>query len=119
MVMQDGKRAVKEYLELDDAAFGAASAPPEVRFASDPPHVDRAMRGPILRLRRQLSDRREVGSSWPRALSPGRGRRGKTMVERTEERFDIKPWVAADRPRVGGNAHWLVKTGYRAHIGDR
>src|SRR5262245_37153219 len=60
---ETASRAVKEYLAtLDDAAFGAASdVTPKFVSPSDPAtQWTGAMRGPVLRLRRQLSDRREV-----------------------------------------------------------
>jgi hypothetical protein len=62
--------AVKEYLAtLDDAAFGAASdVTPEIRFTvrSGRPVDGRDARASLLRLCRQLSDRREVCSARTR-----------------------------------------------------
>ena len=57
------RRAVKEYLaRLDDPAYGAASNVPEVRLAvrSRRPMDRRAAQCSVLRLRQQLSHRREV-----------------------------------------------------------
>ena len=82
-------RAVKEYLAtLDDAAFGAASdVTPKLVSPSDPAaQWTGAMRGPVvLRLCRQLPDRREVrrhhGCRSPRAIRQAEVGAAKTMIE--------------------------------------
>ena len=46
-----------------------------------------------------------------RAIRQAEVRASKTMIERTEQRFDIKPeWLAADTAYgSGANLDWLVK----------
>ena len=98
-------RAVKEYLAtLDDAAFGAASdVTPKFVSPSDPAaQWTGAMRGPAFfaYADNYLIDVKfgiimDVEAS--RAIRQAEVGVGKTMVERTEARFDIKPkWLAAD-----------------------
>src|SRR6266513_1737318 len=112
-------RATKEYLAtLDDAAFGAASElRPKFVSPSDPAaQWTGAMRGPaffaysdnylidvkvgiIMDVEASRSIRQaEVGAS-------------KTMIERTQERFDIKPERLAGDTAYGSgaNLNWLVK----------
>lgn len=112
-------RAVKEYLAtLDDAAFGAASeVMPKFISPSDPAaQWTGAMRGPaffaysdnylidvkvgiIMDVEASRSIRQaEVGAS-------------RTMIERTQERFDIKPERLAGDTAYGSgaNLNWLVK----------
>src|SRR5215204_1835006 len=116
---ETASRAVKEYMAtLDDAAFGAASkVTPKFVSPSDPAaQWTGAMRGPaffaysdnylidvkvgiIMDVEASRSIRQaEVGAS-------------KTMIERTEQRFDIKPErLAADTAYgSGANLNWLVK----------
>ena len=112
-------RAVKEYLAtLDDAAFGAASeVTPKFVSPSDPAaQWTGAMRGPAFfaYADNYLIDVKfgvimDVEAS--RAIRQAEVGAGKTMVERTEERFNIKPkWLAADTAYGSGpNLNWLVK----------
>ena len=112
-------RAVKEYLAtLDDTAFGAASAvTPKFVSPSDPAaQWTGAMRGPAFfaYADNYLIDVKfgviiDVEAS--RAIRQAEVGAGKTMVERTEERFNIKPkWLAADTAYGSGpNLNWLVK----------
>jgi transposase len=112
-------RAMKEYLAtLDDAAFGAASdVTPKFVSPSDPAaQWTGAMRGPAFfaYADNYLIDIKfgvimDVEAS--RAIRQAEVGAGKTMVERTEERFDIKPkWLTADTAYGSGpNLNWLVK----------
>jgi transposase len=112
-------RAVKEYLAtLDNAAFGAASdVTPKFVSSSDPAaQWTGAMRGPAFfaYADNYLIDVKfgvimDVEAS--RAIRQAEVGAGKTMVERTEKRFDIKPkWLAADTAYgSGANLNWLVK----------
>ena len=116
---ETASRAVKEYLAtLDDASFGAATkVTPKFVSPSDPAaQWTGAMRGPaffaysdnylidvkvgiIMDVEASRSIRQaEVGAS-------------KTMIERTEERFGLKPErLAADTAYgSGANLNWLVK----------
>jgi hypothetical protein len=112
-------RATKEYLAtLDDAAFGAASdVTPKFVSPSDPAaQWTGAMRGAAFfaYADNYLIDVKfgvimDVEAS--RAIRQAEVRASKTMIERTEERFDIKPeWLAADTAYgSGANLNWLVK----------
>ena len=112
-------RATKEYLAtLDDAAFGAASdVTPKFISPSDPAaQWTGAMRGAAFfaYADNYLIDVKfgvimDVEAS--RAIRQAEVRASKTMIERTEERFDIKPeWLAADTAYgSGANLNWLVK----------
>ncbi len=112
-------RAVKEYLAtLDDAAFGAASdVTPKFVSPSDPAaQWTGAMRGPAFfaYADNYLIDVKfgvimDVEAS--RAIRQAEVGAAKTMIERTEECFDIKPeWLAADTAYgSGANLNWLVK----------
>ena len=112
-------RAVKEYLAtLDDTAFGAASeVTPKFVSPSDPAaQWTGAMRGPAFfaYADNYLIDVKfgvimDVEASC--AIRQAEVGAGKTMVERTEERFNIKPkWLAADTAYGSGpNLNWLVK----------
>jgi transposase len=116
---ETASRAVKEYLAtLDDAAFGAASdVTPKFVSPSDPAaQWTGAMRGPAFfaYADNYLIDVKygiimDVEAS--RAIRQAEVGAGKTMVDRTEERFDIKPkWLAADTAYGSGpNLNWLVK----------
>lgn len=112
-------RAVKDYLAtLDDAAFGAASeVTPKFVSPSDPAaQWTGAMRGPAFfaYADNYLIDVKfgvimDVEAS--RAIRQAEVGAEKTMVERTEARFNIKPkWLAADTAYGSGpNLNWLVK----------
>jgi transposase len=112
-------RAVKEYLAtLDDAAFGAASeVTPKFVSPSDPAaQWTGAMRGPAFfaYADNYLIDVKfgvimDVEAS--RAIRQAEVGAAKTMIERTEERFDLKPErLAADTAYgSGANLNWLVK----------
>jgi len=116
---EKASRAVKEYLAtLDDAAFGAASdVPPKFVSPSDPAaQWTGAMRGPAFfaYADNYLIDVKygiilDVEAS--RAIRQAEVGTAKTMIERTEERFDIKPKrLAADTAYGSGpNLSWLVK----------
>ena len=116
---ETASRAVKEYMAtLDDAAFGAATkVTPKFVSPSDPAaQWTGAMRGPaffaysdnylidvkvgiIMDVEASRSIRQaEVGAS-------------RTMIERTQERFDIKPERLAGDTAYGSgaNLNWLVK----------
>ena len=116
---EKASRAVKEYMAtLDDAAFGAASdVTPKFVSPSDPAaQWTGAMRGPAFfaYADNYLIDVRfgvimDVEAS--RAIRQAEVGAAKTMIERTEERFDIKPKrLAADTAYGSGpNLSWLVK----------
>jgi transposase len=115
---QRANRAVKEYLAtLDDAAFGAASeVTPKFVSPSDPAaQWTGAMRGPAFfaYADNYLIDVKfgiimDVEAS--RAIRQAEVGAAQTMVERTEQRFDIKPKrLAADTAYgSGANLDWLV-----------
>ena len=115
---EKASRAVKEYMAtLDDAAFGAASdVTPKFVSPSDPAaQWTGAMRGPAFfaYADNYLIDVRfgiimDVEAS--RAIRQAEVGAAKTMIERTEERFDIKPKrLAADTAYGSGpNLNWLV-----------
>src|SRR5512143_1272022 len=111
-------RATKEYLAtLDDAAFGAASAvAPKFVSPSDPAaQWTGAMRGPAFFA---YSDNYLIdvkygvilGAKASRAIRQAEVGASQTMVERTEQRFGLKPqWLAGDTAYGSGkNLHWLV-----------
>jgi transposase len=116
---EKASRAVKEYMAtLDAAAFGAASdVTPKFVSPSDPAaQWTGAMRGPAFfaYADNYLIDVKfgvimDVEAS--RAIRQAEVGTAKTMVERTEERFDIKPKrLAADTAYGSGpNLNWLVK----------
>ena len=116
---EKASRAVKEYMAtLDAAAFGAASdVTPKFVSPSDPAaQWTGAMRGPAFfaYADNYLIDVKfgvimDVEAS--RAIRQAEVGAAKTMVERTEERFDIKPKrLAADTAYGSGpNLNWLVK----------
>ena len=115
---ETASRAVKEYLAtLDDAAFGAASdVTPKFVSPSDPAaQWTGAMRGPAFfaYADNYLIDVKfgvimDVEAS--RAIRQAEVGAAKTMIERTEERFGIKPeWLAADTAYgSAANLNWLV-----------
>jgi len=116
---EKASRAVKEYLAtLDDAAFGAASdVHPKFVSPSDPAaQWTGAMRGPAFfayadnyLIDVKLGVIMDVEAS--RAIRQAEVGAAKTMIERTEKRFDIKPKrLAADTAYgSGANLDWLVK----------
>jgi transposase len=111
-------RAVKEYLAtLDDAAFGAASdVTPKFVSPSDPAaQWTGAMRGPAFfaYADNYLIDVKfgiimDVEAS--RAIRQAEVGAAKTMIERTEERFGMKPERLAADTAYGSaaNLNWLV-----------
>jgi hypothetical protein len=115
---EKASRAVKQYLAtLDDAAFGAASDKvPKFVSPSDPAaQWTGAMRGPAFFA---YSDNYLIDVKFgvimdveaSRAIRQAEVGAAKTMVERTEGRFDIKPkWLAGDTAYGSGkNLNWLV-----------
>jgi transposase len=116
---ETASRAVKEYLAtLNDAAFGAASdVTPKFVSPSDPAaQWTGAMRGPAFfaYANNYLIDVKfgiimDVEAS--RAIRQAEVGAANTMIERTEDRFDIKPErLAADTAYgSGANLNWLVK----------
>src|SRR5262245_59649586 len=115
---QGASRAMREYLAtLDDAAFGAASeVTPKFVSPSDPTaQWTGAMRGPAFfaDADNYLIDVKvgiimDVEAS--RAIRQAEVGAAKSMIERTEARFDIKPErLAADTAYgSGANLNWLV-----------
>ena len=111
-------RAMREYLaSLDDAAFGAASAvPPKFVSPSDPAaQWTGAMRGPAFfaYADNYLIDVKFgiiVDVEASRAIRQAEVGAAKTMIERTEQRFDIKPaYLAADTAYGSAETlNWLV-----------
>src|SRR6202043_3698487 len=111
-------RAVKEYLAtLDDTAWGAASdVVPKFVSPSDPAaQWTGAHKGPAFfaYADNYLIDVKFgviVDVEASRAIRQAEVRAAKTMIERTEQRFDIKPeWLAADTAYgSGANLNWLV-----------
>jgi transposase len=111
-------RAVKEYLAtLDDAAFGAASAvTPKFVSPSDPAaQWTGAMRGPAFfaYADNYLIDVKfgvimDVEAS--RAIRQAEVGAAKTMIDRTEQRFGLKPARLAADTAYGSapTLHWLV-----------
>jgi transposase len=115
---ETASRAVREYLAtLDDAAFGAASeVTPKFVSPSDPAaQWTGAMRGPAFfaYADNYLVDVKfgiimDVEAS--RAIRQAEVGAAKTMIERTEERFGIKPARLAADTAYGSapTLHWLV-----------
>ena len=115
---ETASRAVKEYLAtLDDAAFGAASdVTPKFVSPSDPAaQWTGAMRGPAFfaYADNYLIDVKfgiimDVEAS--RAIRQAEVGAAKTMIERTEERFGLKPERLAADTAYGSaaNLNWLV-----------
>ena len=116
---ETASRAVKEYMAtLDDAAFGAASeVTPKFVSPSDPAaQWTGAMRGPAFfaysdnyLIDVKVGIIMDVEAS--RAIRQAEVGASKTMIERTEERFDIKPERLAGDTAYGSgaNLNWLVK----------
>ena len=115
---ETASRAMQEYLAtLDDAAFGAASdVTPKFVSPSDPAaQWTGAMRGAAFfaYADNYLIDVKfgvimDVEAS--RAIRQAEVGASQTMIERTEQRFDIKPkWLVADTAYgSGANLNWLV-----------
>src|ERR1700720_3191049 len=116
---QDVSRAAKEYLAtLDDAAFGAASSvTPKFVSPSDPAaQWTGAMRGPAFfaYADNYLIDVKFgiiVDVEASRAIRQAEVGAAKTMIERTEECFDLKPdYLAADMAYGSAETlNWVVK----------
>src|SRR5258706_1132503 len=116
---ETASQAVKEYMAtLDDAAFGAATkVTPKFVSPSDPAaQWTGAMRGPAFFAysNNYLIDVKvgiimDVEAS--RAIGQAEVGASKTMIERTQERFDIKPERLAGDTAYGSgaNLNWLVK----------
>src|SRR5215468_10475091 len=112
-------RATKEYLAtLDDAAFGAASdVRPKFVSPSDPAaQWTGAMRGPAFFAYSDnyLIDVKSgiiMDVEASRAIRQAEVGAAKAMIERTEQRFDIKPTRLAADTAYGSGAtlNWLVK----------
>jgi hypothetical protein len=115
---QAASRATKEYLAtLDDAAFGAASdVTPKFVSPSDPAaQWTGAQRGPAFFA---YSDNYLIDVKFgiimdveaSRAIRQAEVGAAKTMIERTEQRFDIKPERLAGDTAYGSGANldWLV-----------
>jgi len=115
---QGASRAMKEYLAtLDDAAFGAASeVTPKFVSPSDPAaQWTGAMRGPAFFA---YADNYLIDVKFgvimdveaTRAIRQAEVGAAKTMIERTEERFDIKPaYLAADTAYGSAETlNWIV-----------
>jgi transposase len=111
-------RAMKEYLAtLDDAAFGAASeVEPKFVSPSDPAaQWTGAMRGPAFFA---YADNYLIDVKFgiimdvkaTRAIRQAEVGAAKTMIERTEERFDIKPASLAADTAYGSadTLNWIV-----------
>jgi transposase len=117
-VGETASRATREYLAtLDDAAFGAASeVTPKFISPSDPAaQWTGAMRGPAFfaYADNYLIDVKFgiiVDVEASRAIRQAEVGAAKTMIERTEQRFDIKPdYLAADTAYGSAETlNWLV-----------
>jgi transposase len=115
---ETASRAVKEYLAtLDDAAFGAASeVTPKFVSPSDPSaQWTGAMRGPAFfaYANNYLVDVKFgviVDVEASRAIRQAEVGAAKTMIDRTEERFGLKPERLAADTAYGSAAtlHWIV-----------
>ena len=115
---QRASRAMKEYLAtLDDAAFGAASeVVPKFVSPSDPAaQWTGAMRGPAFfaYADNYLIDVKVgiiMDVEATRAIRQAEVGAAKTMIERTEERFDIKPASLAADTAYGSadTLNWIV-----------
>src|SRR5436853_3685233 len=115
---KDASRAVREYLAtLDDAAFGTASeVTPKFVSPSDPAaQWTGAMRGPAFFA---YADNYLIDVKFgiimdveaTRAIRQAEVGAAKTMIERTEERFGLKPERLAADTAYGSaaNLNWLV-----------
>ena len=116
---ETASQAVKDYMAtLDDAAFGAATkVTPKFVSPSDPAaQWTGAMRGPAFfaysdnyLIDVKVGIIMDVEAS--RAIRQAEVGASKTMLERTQERFDIKPERLAGDTAYGSgaNLNWLVK----------
>jgi transposase/Pyruvate/2-oxoacid:ferredoxin oxidoreductase delta subunit len=116
---ETASQAVKEYMAtLDDAAFGAATqVTPKFVSPSDPAaQWTGAMRGPAFfaysdnyLIDVKVGIIMDVEAS--RAIRQAEVGASKTMIERTRQRFDIKPERLAGDTAYGSgaNLNWLVK----------
>jgi len=115
---ETASRAIKEYLAtLDDAAFGAASeVTPKFISPSDPAaQWTGAMRGPAFfaYADNYLIDVKFgiiVDVEASRAIRQAEVGAAKTMIERTQQRFDLKPaYLAADTAYGSAETlNWIV-----------
>ena len=115
----EAARAVQEYLaKLDDAAFGAASdSVPKFISSSDPASQwTGALKGPAFfaYATNYLIDTENaiiLDVEATRAIRQAEVGASRTMLDRVEERYGLKPdWVAADRAYgSASNLAWLVK----------
>src|SRR5580693_7193172 len=123
---ETASRAVKEYMAtLDDAAFGAATkVTPKFVSPSDPAaQWTGANRGPAFFA---YSDNYLIDVKFgvimdveaSRAIRQAEVGAAKTMIERTQERFDIKPERLAGDTAYGSgaNLNWLVNKKIAPHI---
>jgi transposase len=124
---ETASRAVREYLAtLDDAAFGAASeVTPKFVSPSDPAaQWTGAMRGPAFfaYADNYLIDVKYgiiVDVEASRAIRQAEVGTAKTMIERTEQRFDLKPTSLAADTAYGSaeTLNWIVnEKGIAPHI---
>jgi transposase len=125
--LDTASRAVKEYVDtLDDAAFGGASeVVPKFVSPSDPASQwTGAHKGPAFfaYADNYLIDTKHaviVDVEASRAIRPAEVGAARTMIERTEERFGIKPGQLAGDTAYGAAPMlaWLVKEkGIEPHI---
>lgn len=125
--LDTASRAVKDYVEtLDDAAFGAASdVVPKFVSPCDPASQwTGAHKGPAFfaYADNYLIDTRHtviVDVEASRAIRPAEVGAARTMIERTEERFGMKPGQLAGDTAYGAAEMlaWLVKEkGIEPHI---
>ena len=125
--LDTASRAVKEYVEtLDDAAFGAASdVVPKFVSPSDPASQwTGAHKGPAFfaYADNYLIDAKHtviVDVEASRAIRQAEVGAARTMIERTEERFGLKPGRLAGDTAYGSaeNLAWLIKEkGIEPHI---
>ncbi len=125
--LDTASRAVKDYVEtLDDAAFGAASdVVPKFVSPSDPASQwTGAHKGPAFfaYADNYLIDTKHtviVDVEATRAIPPAEVGAARTMIERTEERFGMKPGQLAGDTAYGAAPMlaWLVKEkGIEPHI---
>jgi transposase len=115
----DAARAVREYLAtLDEAAFGAASdVTPKFISPSDPAaqwtgaHKGHAFFAYATNYLIDTDNAVIVDVEASRAIRQAEVGAARTMIDRTEQRFGIKPaWLAADSAYGSApNLAWLVK----------
>ena len=114
-----GSRAAREYLEtLDDAAFGAAS-PSQPKFVAKSDPAAQWTRAEESRPYFAYADNYLIDTKCSvimdveatRAIRQAEVGASQTMLDRTEERFGIRPdWLAADTAYGSSeNLGWLVK----------